>query len=220
VFISENDELLSLHILIIYIMYLPFYINYTFIIIANTPMRPKFNFDKKELADGSISSMSRSDSVDFESVINKKTQLSDEEVERFTFKSVQSSASDELLSKILSNRIGLQYFLNYCIKELVVEDVLFWLDIECFQTIEPKLKELYISFLIITYIIDGAPLKINISEELRNNFFIQYAENPLSNELFDEIQEEIYSTIQCFHYAKFEKSKLFESLVNTRKKGK
>jgi len=81
------------------------------------------------------------------------------------------------------------------------------------------LKELYISFLIITYIVDGAPLKINISDELRNNFFIQYSENPLSNELFDEIHEEIYSTIQCFHYAKFEKSKLFESLINTRRKG-
>jgi len=62
-------------------------------------------------------------------------------------------------------------------------------------------------------------LKINISEELRKNFFIQYSENPMSNELFDEIQEEIYSTIQCFHYAKFEKSNLFQSLINTRKKG-
>jgi len=41
----------------------------------------------------------------------------------------------------------------------------------------------------------------------------------MSNELFDEIQEEIYSTIQCFHYAKFEKSNLFQSLINTRKKG-
>lgn len=163
--------------------------------------------------------MERSDSFDIDNIVPRIIPLNDEDNERFTFKSIQSSRTDELLSKILSNRIGLQYFLNYCIKELVVEDVLFWLDIECFQTIEPKLKEIYISFIIVTYIIDGAPLKINISEELRNNFFIQYSENPLSNELFDEIQEEIYSTIQCFHYAKFEKSKLFESLLNTRKKG-
>ncbi|ORX84389.1 hypothetical protein BCR32DRAFT_266352 [Anaeromyces robustus] len=185
---------------------------------VNTPIRPKFTFDNNHETLDSIFNDPSNNSIDFDSIIQKKRELNDDEIERFTFKSIQSSKSDELLSKILSNKIGLQYFLNFCIKELVVEDVLFWLDIECFQTIEPKLKELYISFLIITYIVDGAPLKINISEELRNNFFLQYSENPLSNELFDEIQEEIYSTIQCFHYAKFEKSKLFESLVNTRKK--
>jgi len=183
----------------------------------NTPIRPKFSFDKQDRIN-TIDDDDKSDSFDTNDILPTIVPLKDDDSEKFTFRSIQSTKSDILLSKILSNRIGLQYFLNFCIKELVVEDILFWLDIECYQTIEPKLKELYVSFIIITYIIDGAPLKINISEELKNNFFIQYSENPMSNELFDEIQEEIYSTIQCFHYAKFEQSELFQSLLNTRKK--
>jgi len=127
---------------------------------------------------------------------------------------------DENFQKILHNKITLNIFYTFCLKENALENLLFWLDVEIFQTVDKDKYKLYSNYIYYTYIDNNAPLPINITEEIRSDIDIENADFSNSNilEIFDEAQEHIYIMLKIYLYQKFELNPIFKKLQNYRKK--
>ncbi|ORX82507.1 hypothetical protein BCR32DRAFT_326818 [Anaeromyces robustus] len=127
---------------------------------------------------------------------------------------------DERFQSILHNKITLNMFYTFCLKEYSVENLLFWLDIEVLQTVNKEMNELYIQYIYYTYIDENAPLQINITEEIKSD--IKINELNYSNddvlEVFDDAQEHIYIMLKIYLYQKFETNPIFKKLQKYKKK--
>jgi hypothetical protein len=113
-------------------------------------------------------------------------------------------------------------FYTFCLKEYSVENLLFWLDVEIFQTVNKDKYELYSNYIYYTYVDNNAPLQINITEEIKSDINIKDADftNPDILEIFDEAQEHIYIMLKIYLYQKFELNSIFKILQDYKKRNR
>jgi len=126
---------------------------------------------------------------------------------------------DERFQSVLHNKITLNMFYTFCLKEYSVENLLFWLDVEIFQTVNKDQYELYAKYIYYNYIDEKAPLQINITEEIKSEIKIDDADYSDSKvlEIYDDAQEHIYIMLKICLYQKFENNQIFEKLVEYKK---
>lgn len=123
------------------------------------------------------------------------------------------SSIEERLNIVLHNLVALQFFNEFCLNENNVENVLFWIEVEVYKTIEDSQKSLkFANYLYLIYLNSEGPLFVNVDQEVI--FSIQWPfVVPPRRDIFDEAQFCVYNTIKGFAYMRFENSFLFQNFL-------
>lgn len=129
-----------------------------------------------------------------------------------------TSSLDDRLQSCLRNKIALRHFSEFCIEEYTIENLLFWLDVEIFQSCHHEIREIYGKYIYLAYIKSGAALQVNISAEVRRD--IHWPTATADETVFDEAQEQVYSMIKGHSFVRFEKSTKYQQLLAVKKAGK
>ncbi|KAI8851660.1 hypothetical protein BC829DRAFT_111774 [Chytridium lagenaria] len=80
--------------------------------------------------------------------------------------SMVGTTLDDRLQGVLRNRIALDFFHEFCVDDYTIENLLFWLCVEGFQSCPPSSQHLYAKYIYYGFVCDGAPLRINLSLEV------------------------------------------------------
>ncbi|RKO94646.1 hypothetical protein BDK51DRAFT_29673 [Blyttiomyces helicus] len=116
------------------------------------------------------------------------------------------TSSDGLWS-IFHNKIGIHAFVDFCMEEFTIENLLFYLDIEIFRSLSGEMRQLYGDYVYYTYIAVNSPLEINISAETRADIPLP-AQGAEPCELqFDEAQEQAYAMLKNHSFLRFKQAK-------------
>ncbi|TPX72218.1 hypothetical protein SpCBS45565_g00598 [Spizellomyces sp. 'palustris'] len=117
-----------------------------------------------------------------------------------------TSSLDDRLQSCLRNKLALRYFSEFCVEEYTIENLLFWLDVEIFQSCKPHARDTYSKYIYLTYIAPNAPLQVNISAEIRKDIQWPMPEGYVDETIFDEAQEQVYAMLKGHSFLRFEKS--------------
>ncbi|KAI9199540.1 uncharacterized protein BJ171DRAFT_585090 [Polychytrium aggregatum] len=129
---------------------------------------------------------------------------------------------DDRFQRLIRNRLGLEAFCEFCVEDYTIENLLFWLDVEIYQTCPLDHFIIFGQYIYLMYIAPGAPLQVNLSEEIRRDI------NPpevlegdvIDSTIFDEAQEHIYAILKGHSFTRFERSqkcKDLQSRINEAK---
>ncbi|KAJ3415640.1 hypothetical protein HDV05_004516 [Chytridiales sp. JEL 0842] len=132
----------------------------------------------------------------------------------FTVQTTQTTPSmadphpplDDRLQRLLRNKIGLQLFAEFCVEDYTVENLLFWLDAETFQSCPPGDRVQFGKYVYAMYITDGAPLKVNLSAEVLRDVRVPVGGVETDLMAFDEAQQCVYTVLRAHAFVRFEKS--------------
>ncbi|KAJ3092106.1 hypothetical protein HK102_010672 [Quaeritorhiza haematococci] len=120
---------------------------------------------------------------------------------------------DESMQSLLYNRMALECFMEFCVEQLCIESLMFWLEVELFQTIEASRRLLYAKYIYVVYVASGAPLQVNLSEEIRREVPWPPAQHGKCDKaMFDEAQEYVYATLRGYALYRFGQSGKFQAL--------
>ncbi|KAJ1822488.1 hypothetical protein LPJ75_000405 [Coemansia sp. RSA 2598] len=103
----------------------------------------------------------------------------------------------------------LRAFLEFCAlpSELALESLLFVLDVERFRHVQPSMARLLANYIYLSYVAPNAPLRINISSQMRERipwpFLPGWEYNPW---VFDEILASVGFTLKKHTLLRFERS--------------
>ncbi|KAJ2786597.1 hypothetical protein GGI15_001402 [Coemansia interrupta] len=103
----------------------------------------------------------------------------------------------------------LRAFLEFCAlpSELALESLLFVLDVERFRHVQPSMARLLANYIFLTYVAANAPLRVNISAQMRSRiawpFLAGWEYNPW---VFDEILASVGFTLKKHTLLRFERS--------------
>ncbi|KAJ3328428.1 hypothetical protein HDU76_009982 [Blyttiomyces sp. JEL0837] len=130
---------------------------------------------------------------------------------------MKNATLDDRLQVTLRNLMALQYFQEFCVEEFTVENLLFWLDVEIFQSCPPgDVQVAYGTYIYKTYLDIRAPLKVNISEEVLADIVCPKNGAIVDQLAFDEAQQNIYSVLKGHSFIRFEKSQKAAEFLKKR----
>ncbi|KAJ2600242.1 hypothetical protein GGF39_001867 [Coemansia sp. RSA 1721] len=149
-----------------------------------------------------------------------------------TIGSVNMIAVSELISQaplkarfinVLVHPPLLRAFLEFCAlpSELALESLLFVLDVERFRHVQPSMARLLANYIYLSYVAPSAPLRINISSQMRERipwpFLPGWEYNPW---VFDEILASVGFTLKKHTLLRFERSPVgLAALMNSGSEG-
>jgi len=116
--------------------------------------------------------------------------------------------------QILSDPVNLNYFKNFCMEEMSVENLLFWLECEEYREIKaPEYRGFSARKIYRKYIADNAPTMLGIEDRLRKAIVLGDAP---PSELFREAQQAVVVSMKLDIFPRFIDSKLYEDLVGLK----
>ncbi|KAI8814013.1 hypothetical protein BJ742DRAFT_388119 [Cladochytrium replicatum] len=134
---------------------------------------------------------------------------------------LKNPTMDERLQGILHNKLALGYFTEFCIEEYTIENLLFYIEVELFQSYENEMRTLFSKYLYHMYISDAAPLQVNISAEVKKDIPcpLQLQQSGAMPELsmFDEAQQQVYSMLKGHSYVRFERSSKYAAYQDAKR---
>ncbi|KAJ3106576.1 hypothetical protein HDU96_008157 [Phlyctochytrium bullatum] len=130
--------------------------------------------------------------------------------------SMVGTTLDDRLQGVLRNRLAINTFYEFCIDDYSIENLLFWLSVECFHSCQPSLKFSYARFIFYTFISQRAPLRINLSQEVLRDIVIPTDSSKIDHLLFEEAQQHVYSILKGHTFVRFEKSQKIAELLKLR----
>ncbi|KAJ3120874.1 hypothetical protein HK098_004190 [Nowakowskiella sp. JEL0407] len=116
---------------------------------------------------------------------------------------------------VLRNKIALRYFIEFCMDEFMVENLLFWLEVEIFQSTLPEHRIIHANYIVQLFLLDSSPFQINLPAEVRKEIEYPFRNAP-GITMFDEAQYHISGIMRAHSYSRFEKSERFLNLVNCK----
>ncbi|KAJ3103673.1 hypothetical protein HDU97_009926 [Phlyctochytrium planicorne] len=141
-------------------------------------------------------------------------KISNRSFKGFRTYSMVGATLDDRLQAVLRNTVALDAFQEFCIDEYCVENLIFWLSVEVFQSAPDDLQNLHASFIYQAFIAESAPLRINLSQEVLRDIHIQKGRvDPM---LFDEAQQHVYSILKGYSFVRFERSAKWTELMKLR----
>ncbi|KAI8813114.1 hypothetical protein BJ742DRAFT_849898 [Cladochytrium replicatum] len=134
---------------------------------------------------------------------------------------LKNPTMDERLQAILHNKLALRYFSEFCIEEYTIENLLFYVDVELFQSYDNEMRALFAKYIYHMYISDAAPLQVNISAEVKKDIPcpLQLQQSGVLPELsmFDEAQQQVYSMLKGHSYVRFERSPKYAAYQDAKR---
>ncbi|KAJ3050432.1 hypothetical protein HK097_008610 [Rhizophlyctis rosea] len=119
---------------------------------------------------------------------------------------------DDRLQFILRNKNALELFMQFCLEDHAAENLLFWIEAEIFQHLGKYERFTFARYLYFTYFCTGAPMRINLSEEIRRDVGCPTDPASVDASLFDEAQEIIYAVLKGQSFVQFERNNWEELL--------
>nr|KAJ3422453.1 hypothetical protein HK105_007974 [Polyrhizophydium stewartii] len=135
---------------------------------------------------------------------------------------IQTEATlDGRFQTYIRNKLFLDIFHVFCIDQFAIESLMFWLDVEvyrCAASLDVEAQRLYIC---LTYIVHGAPLEINIADEVRREILCAHEASDETNimTVFDEAQERIFAMLKGHAFFNFEKNAHYQRFRENRARG-
>ncbi|KAL2916839.1 hypothetical protein HK105_203618 [Polyrhizophydium stewartii] len=132
---------------------------------------------------------------------------------------IQTEATlDGRFQTYIRNKLFLDIFHVFCIDQFAIESLMFWLDVEvyrCAASLDVEAQRLYIC---LTYIVHGAPLEINIADEVRREILCAHEASDETNimTVFDEAQERIFAMLKGHAFFNFEKNAHYQRFRENR----
>eukprot|EP01095_Lingulamoeba_sp_RSL-Kostka_P000667 TRINITY_DN10943_c0_g1_i1.p1 TRINITY_DN10943_c0_g1~~TRINITY_DN10943_c0_g1_i1.p1 ORF type:complete len:415 (+),score=80.79 TRINITY_DN10943_c0_g1_i1:60-1304(+) len=124
------------------------------------------------------------------------------------------------LSTLLESQIGIDYFLKFLVRDYSVENILFWLDVQQYNTTldfsNIKDVQIYSKCIIQKYIQPNSELEINIDADIRRNIMNQM-NNPNIN-MFDEAVDAVFILMRDSSFNRFLNSPECELLLSISQK--
>ncbi|KAJ3054332.1 Regulator of G-protein signaling 14 [Rhizophlyctis rosea] len=128
---------------------------------------------------------------------------------------------DDRLQATLHNKMSMRFFIDFCISEYTIENILFWLDVEIFQTCPLSLKAAYARYIYLIYVAVEAPLQVNLSSEVRKDVPWPLPADMRGDEvdvtMFDESQQQAYAMMKGHSFVRYEKSTVYNAYVEARR---
>lgn len=120
------------------------------------------------------------------------------------------------LLKVVTNHTGLALFREYCIVTLCLEHLLFWIEIEIFNSIQDvQLRCSMSEYLYIMYIMEGGPLCIHLPQDIAAELFSQRQDAPIN--LYDEAQYHSLLILKNHCFPNFAKTEIYTDLMEISK---
>ncbi|KAJ1551782.1 hypothetical protein HK096_010040 [Nowakowskiella sp. JEL0078] len=123
---------------------------------------------------------------------------------------------NDRLQEVLHNKIALKFFVEFCIEEYMVENLLFWFETEIYQTTKSEQRTLHATYIYLTFIQETSPLQINLTADTRKRIPWPFSSTP-DVSIFDEAQIHINGIMKGHSYYRFEKSDKYIQLSKCRK---
>ena len=123
------------------------------------------------------------------------------------------------VEQILGDKVNLKYFKQFCVKELSVENLLFWLEVTDYQTIEaPEYRRFQARKVVRKYIAPGAPMSISVKDAARKEVSeeAQKTEGAPERSLFDKLAGEVLLSMKLDIMPRFVESDLYHELVELK----
>ncbi|KAJ3258229.1 Regulator of G-protein signaling 7, partial [Borealophlyctis nickersoniae] len=126
---------------------------------------------------------------------------------------------DDRLQATLHNKMALKHFIEFCVEEYTIENVLFWLDVEIFQSCDAQIRSVYAKYIYLTYIAIDSPLQMNLSDEIRKDVAWPVPANPAEVDvsMFDEVQEQAYAMMKGHSFVRYETSLKMQQYLEARR---
>ncbi|KAJ3250511.1 hypothetical protein HK104_007436, partial [Borealophlyctis nickersoniae] len=152
----------------------------------------------------------------------------------FRMSTIFNATLDDRFQSVLHNRVAIEYFINFwsdkeaksnptffknSIEDHTIDNLLFYLDVELFQGIPDSSHPHFARYIYMTYIRSGAPVPINLSEEIRRDVVVPSVttEEGVDTAMFDESQEIVYSVLKGQAFVRFEKSAVYAGYQEKRR---
>ncbi|KAI9199637.1 uncharacterized protein BJ171DRAFT_630773 [Polychytrium aggregatum] len=135
------------------------------------------------------------------------------------FSLIPNPTLDDRFQAVLHSKLFLQYFAEFCAEQYAIENLLFWLEVEIFQSCESVENiHTYAKFIYHTFIALDAPLKVNISSEIQKDVQWPLPTPPDTVDLsiFDEAQEQVYAMLKAHSFVRFEASQKYIQMLDAR----
>lgn len=112
---------------------------------------------------------------------------------------------------ILADPVNLKYFKQFCIQEMSVENLLFWLEVEDYRTIDaPEYRAFVAKKVYRKYIQPDAPMGIAVNDRTRKE--IKLTKNPEST-MYNKLQEEVLLSMKMDIFSRFVDDELYAQLL-------
>ena len=118
----------------------------------------------------------------------------------------------------LQNELFVKSFKDFCQKEFNAENLLFWLEIEAFHSLDPNARATASERIYETYVAIDAQFQINISEAMRNSTQ-KVNPTPVSAKIFDDLQSHVFDQMKIGSLPRFLKTEAFTNIQNVRENG-
>ncbi|KAI8825643.1 uncharacterized protein EV422DRAFT_513681 [Fimicolochytrium jonesii] len=115
---------------------------------------------------------------------------------------------DDRIQLYLRNKMALKYLSEFCLEEYTIENLLFWIDVEVFQSSQASIRPTFARYIYLNYIAPGSPLQVNFSPEICRDLqtIIGVNAGNVDRTVFDEAQEQVYSMLKNHSFVRFEEN--------------
>jgi len=119
------------------------------------------------------------------------------------------------IAQVLCDPFNMKYFKQFCIQEMSVENLLFWLEVADYKNVDaPEYRRFVARKIHRKYIAENAPMAIAVPSKLRSSLL-------LTNELptldfFDKLRDSVESSMQMDIFPRFMESQLYNELVTIK----
>eukprot|EP00966_Prymnesium_polylepis_P044009 1020119-Prymnesium_polylepis.1 len=125
-----------------------------------------------------------------------------------------SSVSALPMDQILKDPVNLNYFKKYCMEEMSMENLLFWLEVQDFKQIEAPAYSGFMARKIYNkYVKAGASQQLSVEGSLRLSIQEKFDPKVINPKVFDEIQEACVLSMNLDIHPRFVDSPLYQELA-------
>lgn len=118
------------------------------------------------------------------------------------------------IEQILKDPVNLNYFKKFCMAEMSMENLLFWLEVEDFKQIEaPEYAGFVARKLFNKYIRVGAPQQLAVESGLRSTIQSTFQPHVIQPNIFDQIQNACVLSMKLDIFPRFVDSDSYKELA-------
>jgi len=118
------------------------------------------------------------------------------------------------LEQILMDPVNLKFYKEFCIGEHSIENLLFWLEVADYKSIEaPEYRKSVARKIVKKYINEGAPHAISVPSHLRNDFKTLLQPEAILPHIFDSLRESVMNQMKLDILPRFQESDSYKHML-------
>mmetsp|Transcript_35237 Transcript_35237/g.70245 ORF Transcript_35237/g.70245 Transcript_35237/m.70245 type:complete len:547 (-) Transcript_35237:609-2249(-) len=124
-------------------------------------------------------------------------------------------SGDLSLEQILMDPVNLRFFKEFCIAEHSIENLLFWLEVADYKSIEaPEYRKFVAKKIVRKYITENAPHAISVQGGLNLKFKGNMQPEDCKNDIFDSLRDDVMASMKLDILPRFLDSPKYKDMVD------